>query len=286
MRLTPAILFLPPLLAATISEAQSPAPGTGPDSARAAQAAVCTELIRRQLMLRGTADTTRAAYDSTLAQTPSNAGDSNCLSGNPAVGLSGAGAPLPGMNPQMMAAMATMAGRLDPAQMAQIRAMMSQMQAGMADMGSQMSPVTPSQSDEGGSPGMPPGMAMPSMSGFGGMGAEKPIELSSHLVQDLKKGKTAVRNISWEPGAGTVASSGSAAFERAMNQVAAAIRQAGGSYRLDLYMDQQSAKAVVRTLGPLRLGTAQSALARRGVRPELGGIRQDGDPRLEIIRLK
>ena len=266
VHLKPAIVFLP--LFAMTAEAQSRAPAAASDSAKSVQSAQCSELIRRQL-----------TPDRSLAQAPLAGLDSTCRFGAPPMGLNGAGTPMPAMNPQMLAAMAS---QMSPAQMAQVRALMSQMQAPMGEMGSQASPVTPAQPDAAGWPGMPPGMAMPNMSGFGGMEAEQPIQISSDLK---KKGKAVVRHIGWEPGAGTLASSGSVAFDRAMDQVAAAMRQVGGSYRLDLYMDQQSANVVVRTLGPRRLATVQSSLAKHGMTPQLGEIRKATDPRLEIVRL-
>jgi hypothetical protein len=114
----------------------------------------------------------------------------------------------------------------------------------------------------------------------------KKIELSSDLVRDLKKGKTVVRNIDWIPGAGSVTTGSSEAFTGAMVQIAAAMKQAGGAYRIDLYMDQQSGDIVVRTLGPQRLAAVRASLAKGGATPQIGEPRKDGDPRLEIVRLK
>ena len=107
----------------------------------------------------------------------------------------------------------------------------------------------------------------------------------------MKKGKTVIRNIDWVPGGGNVSSAGADEFARAMAQVAAAMKQTKGSYRIDLYMDQQSGNIVVRTLGPQRLAAVQGSLVRGGAPPgadgpQIGKSEKDRDPRLEVVRLK
>jgi hypothetical protein len=119
-------------------------------------------------------------------------------------------------------------------------------------------------------------------------GGSKGIQLSSDPVRDLKQGKTVVRNIDWVPGGGTVTAAGSDAFAGAMGKIAAAMKQVGGSYSVELYMDPQSGDIVVRKLGPLRLATVQASLVKAGAGgngPQVGQAKKDGEPRLEIVRL-
>jgi hypothetical protein len=140
---------------------------------------------------------------------------------------------------------------------------------------------------------MPPeemGMNLGAMGMSGGRVA-KALEVSSDLPGDMKKGKTVIRNIDWIPGGGTVSPAGADGFDRAMAQVAAAMKQAGGSYRIDLYMDKQSGNIVVRTLGAQRLAAIQASLVKGGASkgadgPQIGTSSKDGDPRVEIVRLK
>ena len=200
--------------------------------------------------------------------------------GMSAAAAAGAGAQPSGMDPAMMAAYS-----------AQMAAAMQAMQAQMAQTGA---------GGAGMPPGMPPGaMAMPpggmemppGAMGTPGEGGGKALELSSDLPGDLKKGKTVIRNIDWIPGGGTVSPAGADGFARAMAQVAAAMKQAGGSYRLDLYMDKQSGDVVVRTLGPQRLAAVQASLVEGGATPgadgpQIGKSKKDGDLRLEIVKLK
>lgn len=181
-----------------------------------------------------------------------------------------------GMRAAQMAAMAGGRGGGN----AQMAAAMQMMQAQMAQMGS-------------GGAGMPAGMpeeampagAMPMPPG------PTAIDVSSDLVGDLKKGKTVVRNIDWVPGGADVSPASADGFARAMAQVVAAIKQGGGSFRLDLYMDKESGDIVVRTLGPRRLAAVRAALVEGGAAPGAGGLqigqsKKEKGPRLEIVKLK
>lgn len=184
-----------------------------------------------------------------------------------AAAAAGAGGQPSGMDPAMMAAYS-----------AQMAAAMQAMQAQMAQPGAAGAGMPP------GATGMPPG-AM----GAPGEAGGKALQVSSDLPGDLKKGKTVIRNIDWIPGGGAVSPAGADGFGQAMAQVAAAMKQAGGSYRLDLYMDKHSGDVVVRALGPERLAAVQASLVQGGVAPgpdgpQIGKSKKDGDPRLEIVR--
>ena len=195
-------------------------------------------------------------------------------------GGKGAMAMSPEQLKQMQAQMAAMQGNGNAQSPAAMQAQMDQAMAGGDSM-------------PRGAMAMPPGeMGMPLGSmGMAGGRVAKALDLSSDLPGDLKKGKTIIRNIDWIPGGGTVSPAGADDFAHAMARVAAAIKQAGGSYRLDLYMDKQSGNIVVRTLGPQRLAAVQASLVEDGATPgtdgpQIGKSMRDGDPRLEIVRLK
>ncbi len=195
---------------------------------------------------------------------------------------------LPGMGPANAAGAAT--GDAQAMQAAQAAAMAGGMGAGNAQMMAAMQAMQAQMAQMGtGGAGMPPGM--PQAMGASGEGGGKALEVSSDLPGDLKKGKTVIRNIDWIPGGETVSPSGADGFAWAMAQVAAAMKQAGGAYRLDLYMDKQSGDAMVGTLGPQRLAAVQAALVEGGATPgadgpQIGKSKKAGDPRLEIVRLK
>lgn len=115
------------------------------------------------------------------------------------------------------------------------------------------------------------------------------IELAADPVGELKKGKTAARNIDWVAGTGQVSPAGQAAFADAMAKLGSAMRAAGRQYRLDLYLDQRYDEVAVSTIGPQRLAVAQAALALGGIATDavaLGKTKRDKNPRLEVVRAK
>ncbi|MBA3522128.1 MAG: hypothetical protein H0T90_06490 [Gemmatimonadales bacterium] len=262
-----------------------------------AKAALCTVVPGGQV-IAGALDAAETKSVAGAATTALTGGSSSCMPGmmgmaSPGQGMAGAAAPgagglgagLAGMSAMGMPGMA-----VSPEQMKLMQAQMAAMQGGGNAQGAGGMEAMMAQMPNGAA-GMPPGAAgMPSDAVE--MEPGKPIEVSSDLAGDLKKGKTAIRNIAWAPGAGTVSPPGSPAFDRALAQVGAAMKQAGGSYRLDLYMEKQSADVVVRKLGPQRLSTAHAAVLKgapaKNPQPQLqiGQARKDKDPRLEIVRLK
>jgi hypothetical protein len=169
---------------------------------------------------------------------------------------------------------------MDPATMAAYNAqMMAMMQATMARAG-----------QAGQMPAMP-GMTIPpgNAAGAPNEAEGRALDVSSDLVGELRKGKTKVRHIDWIAGTSSLSATGSASFAEAITSIASAMRDAGGSYRLDLYMDKRYDKAAVDALGSQRLSMVQMALINAGAggpaaAPQIGKIRRDGDPRLEIVK--
>ena len=118
------------------------------------------------------------------------------------------------------------------------------------------------------------------------------VALSPDLAAELGKGKTSVRNIDWIAGAPGISPAGTPGFIQAMTQLAAAMGQAGGSYRLDLYLDDRYDEAIVKTLGAERLSTVQTALSdalgggQSTAALAIGKTKKDKHPRLEIVKQK
>jgi hypothetical protein len=159
--------------------------------------------------------------------------------------------------------------------------MMAAMQ--MQAMSAQMQQMQRMSGAAGAAPGTMPGMPAGGMTGEG-MG--QPIAVTA------EKNKTVIRNIDWVPGTGAVSTTGAAPFQQALIQAGTAVLQAGGSYRLDLYMNKQSPDAGTKSLGSQRLASVQSALlsgplaGQPNAVPLAGKIKRDGDPRLEIVKIK
>ncbi len=295
------ILFVLSLLVIPlIGQAQSvsqPAAADSDSLARASQQLpACNPVAGGQLVKDAASDTTRSKRSVSVAG-PGVAGESgsSCVPNVAAMQTQ--------MSPAQVAQMqAQVKSQMSPALIAQ---MMAQMKAGMpqmspalwAQMQAQLSPgaaqpeageMPPAQTP-GGPPGLAPPAGEPDAAGSPGEGGGKKIQVSSDLVRDLKNGKTVIRHIDWVPGSGAVTPGGSPGFTRAMAQVAAAMKQAGGSYRLNLFMNEQSGNVVVRRLGPQRIAAVRAALIKGGAAsgatgPQAGETKKDGDPRLEIIR--
>ncbi|MDQ3136226.1 MAG: hypothetical protein M3Q93_01400, partial [Gemmatimonadota bacterium] len=149
------------------------------------------------------------------------------------------------------------------------------------------------QASMGGGAGMAQMMG-PQMAGAGGAPTtEAPgltVELSGDYAEELAKGKTIVRNIDWVAAAPSVSAVGMPAFTRAVGQLAKAMAQVGGSFRLDLYLNKRYDDATVKTLGPQRQATISTALVKAmgaagaAVVIESGKAKNDKKPRLEIVR--
>jgi hypothetical protein len=112
--------------------------------------------------------------------------------------------------------------------------------------------------------------------------------LGADLVAELKKGKTAVRDIDWVAGAVTVSEAGKPGFDAAMAKLAAAMQEAAGSYRIDLYLDKRYGDAELKTVSVSRIATVaqalQNASSNSPVAVKMGSGKKDKDPRLEIVR--
>jgi len=110
--------------------------------------------------------------------------------------------------------------------------------------------------------------------------------LAADLAAELGKGKTAVRQVDWVAGSAEVSTATRPAFQEAISKVGAAMRQAGGRYRLDLYTLKRYDDAAAQMYGPGRLAAVQQLLGTDGLAVEPGKAKRDKDPRIEIVRIK
>jgi hypothetical protein len=117
----------------------------------------------------------------------------------------------------------------------------------------------------------------------------KSVALSPDLAADLKKGKTVVKDIDWLAGGGELSDEGKASFAGAMAKLAAAIQEAGGAYRVDIYLDKRYEDVAVQALGPARLKLVLASFEKAGLGSDVvtaGKVKKDKNPRLEIVKAK
>jgi hypothetical protein len=200
---------------------------------------------------------------------------SSCMGGLGGMGMAAGVAGGQGANLAGIQAAQAAAGGAGNAQM------MAAMQ--MQAMSAQMQQMQRMSGATGALPGTMAGMPAGGMTGEG-MG--QPIAVTA------EKNKTVIRNVDWVPGTGSVSATGAAPFQQALIQAGTAVLQAGGSYRLDLYMDKQSPDAGAKSLGSQRLASVQAAFlsgpmaGQPNAVPLAGKIKRDSDPRLEIVKIK
>jgi len=176
------------------------------------------------------------------------------------------------------------AGKISKKVGAQRQAQCSQ-QVGMQQASSQMAAM---QQMMAGAQGGMPSPGDPAASGRTEAPGKEPT-LAADPAAELKKGKTALRDIDWAVGSTEVSPAAAAAFERATARLGQAMREAGGRFRVDLYMDQRYDEAAAGMYGPGRLARLQQMLAAGAGDPasviETGKVKRDKDPRVEIVRV-
>jgi hypothetical protein len=210
----------------------------------------------------------------------------NGLAGAAGMGVAALAGGVPGM-PGGMPSGAMAGAAMSPEQVSQMMEQYKKMGMPPAQIAAMQQMMAAQMGQAGGAPPSPASAAAAPSEGAG-----KPIEFSPQLLLDLKKGKTAIRNIDWVGGTASLTPAGSEPFNQAMSQIAAALTQAGGKYRLDLYFDKHYEDVGVKTLGPQRFTLIQTALGKGGLGntpggvPKAGNTKKDKDPRLEIVKIK
>ncbi|HEY7503704.1 MAG TPA: hypothetical protein VH700_06340 [Gemmatimonadales bacterium] len=117
----------------------------------------------------------------------------------------------------------------------------------------------------------------------------KTIVLPSDPQADLRKGRVVLRDIDWLAGGATVSEAGLEDFDAAMATLAAALREVGGPYRADIYLDKHYQDEAAAAIGSARLKTVVTAIQAAGaevVTLTPGKAKKDKRPRLEIVRVK
>jgi hypothetical protein len=117
----------------------------------------------------------------------------------------------------------------------------------------------------------------------------KSIVLPADPSADLEKGRAVVRDIDWLAGGGTVSEAGSKDFSMAMATLATVLRQVGGTYRADIYLDKHYQDEAAAAIGSARMKTVVAAIQAAGVAGVVltpGKAKKDKRPRLEIVRVK
>ena len=115
------------------------------------------------------------------------------------------------------------------------------------------------------------------------------VRMSADPVGELRKGKIALRRIGWASGAAELEEGAGGAFSDAMTRLALALRQAGGTYRADIYLEAPTDKAAAEHVGTARLAVVRDALDHAGLPTGLvapGKVKVDKDARVELVRTK
>ncbi len=114
--------------------------------------------------------------------------------------------------------------------------------------------------------------------------------VSPDLAGELRAGKTVVRDIDWVAAKAEVSAAGAQGFKEAMTKLGRALKEGGGKFRLDLYLDQRYDESSAKMVGEQRFPVIQAALIEGSGDPSLtvqtGKVARDADPRLEISRIK
>jgi hypothetical protein len=117
--------------------------------------------------------------------------------------------------------------------------------------------------------------------------ASASVLLSADLPGELRNGRTVLRGIGWAPAAGELKEGAGVAFSDAIATLALAIRQAGGSYRADFYVEPRADKATAQRVAAGRFAAVRDALSHAGLPDDAvvpGTVAVDKDARLELVR--
>jgi hypothetical protein len=123
----------------------------------------------------------------------------------------------------------------------------------------------------------------------GGSAEPARVQVSPDLVAELREGKTALRRIGWGRGAAELEEGAGAAFSDALAKLALALREAGGSYRADFYVEPQTDQAAAERIGAARFAAVRDGLDHAGLPDGVvvaGRVKVERDARLELVRIK
>ena len=118
--------------------------------------------------------------------------------------------------------------------------------------------------------------------------AGKQMELSGDPVKDLSKGKLVIKKVDWILHTAALSAASTQTFADIMTSIGAAIKQAGGSYHVDVYMDKHYADGEATSLGAQRVSVVLAMLqgAQVGDAVQAGKTQKDKEQRIEIVKNK
>jgi hypothetical protein len=151
-------------------------------------------------------------------------------------------------------------GMPNPEQIAAMQTMMAQMQSG--------------------------GMAAGAMTTEAG---GQQVKLSGSVGDEIKKGKLTIKQLDWIRGSPGVSPSSTQGFVDLMTTVALAMKESGGVYRVDVYMDKKYTDQEIAALGAGRAEMIVLVLQDRGQVGQgvvAGKVGKEKEQRVEIVKVK
>ncbi|MEP7067144.1 MAG: hypothetical protein ABI889_14005, partial [Gemmatimonadota bacterium] len=115
------------------------------------------------------------------------------------------------------------------------------------------------------------------------------MKLSGDVPSEIKKGKLVIKRIDWIRGAANVSAPSTEGFMNLMQSAGQAIKAAGGTYRVDVYMDKKYSDADIRQIGMQRglvLVSLLQAGGQLGDAVMSGKIGKEKEQRVEIVKVK
>jgi hypothetical protein len=119
--------------------------------------------------------------------------------------------------------------------------------------------------------------------------AGEQLKLSGAVPDEIKKGKLTIKKIDWVHDAASVSPSTTEGFMDVMMTAGQAMKAAGATYRVDVYMDKKYADAESASLGAQRAMVIVSLLQAGGQLGEAvitGKVGKDKEQRVEIVKVK
>ncbi|HEV7706301.1 MAG TPA: hypothetical protein VGO46_18530, partial [Gemmatimonadaceae bacterium] len=119
--------------------------------------------------------------------------------------------------------------------------------------------------------------------------AGEQMKLSGAVPDEIKKGKLVIKKIDWVHDNASVSPSTTQGFMDLMMSAGQAMKAAGATYRVDVYMDKKYADAESATLGAQRALVVVSLLQAGGQLGDAvvaGKVGKDKEQRVEIVKVK
>lgn len=115
------------------------------------------------------------------------------------------------------------------------------------------------------------------------------MKLSGTVADEIKKGKLVIKKVDWVHGSPSVSAPMTQGFMDLMLSAGQAMKAAGATYRVDIYMDKKYSDEEIATLGAQRTTVIVSSLQAGGQLGEAvvpGKIGKDKEQRIEIVKVK